>query len=93
MKIDKVSGGHVTQNRLDQAPKKALELTQAKPSAQPQLDTNVTAIEQAQAEMQSLADVDMVKVEKVRDALAKGELALDTQALSKAVLQFHTGHD
>ncbi|WP_341662431.1 flagellar biosynthesis anti-sigma factor FlgM [Vibrio sp.] len=93
MKIDKVSGGHVTQSRLDQAPKKALESTKAKPNSQPQLDINVTAIEQAQAEMQLLADVDMAKVEKVRDALAKGELALDTQALSKAVLEFHTGHD
>ena len=93
MKIDKVSGGHVTQSRLDQAPKKALESNKAKTNAQPQLDLNATAIEKAQAEMQSLADVDMVKVEKVRDALAKGELILDTQALSKAVLQFHTGHD
>ena len=35
----------------------------------------------------------MVKVEQVRNALARGELNLDTQALSKAVMQFHTGHE
>ena len=93
MKIDKVTGGHVTQSNLDQAPKKAAEPTSVKPSAQPKLDINVTALEQVQAEMQSLADVDMEKVVRVRDALAKGELSINTQALSKAVLQFHTGHD
>ena len=93
MKIDKVTGGHVTQNNLDHPPKKAAESTSVKPNVQPKLDINVTALEHAQAEMQSLADVDMEKVVRVRDALAKGELSLDTQALSKAVIQFHTGHD
>ncbi|MDW2127044.1 flagellar biosynthesis anti-sigma factor FlgM, partial [Vibrio sp. 2033] len=54
---------------------------------------NTAAIDRAQAEMKSLPDVDMEKVEQVRNALARGELSLDTKALSKAIMQFHTGHE
>ena len=43
--------------------------------------------------MKALPDIDMAKVNQIRDALAKGELNLDTKALSKAVMQFHTGHE
>lgn len=93
MKIDKVAGGHVTQSSLNHAPQKKPESVSVKSTPLAQVEVNITAIEQAQADMQRLSDVDLAKVAKVRDALAKGELSLDTQALSKAVLQFHTGHD
>ena len=43
--------------------------------------------------MASLPNVDMEKVEQIRNALTKGELSLDTKALSKALMQFHTGHE
>jgi negative regulator of flagellin synthesis FlgM len=93
MKIDKVAGGHVLQTSLNQDSKKPAESSAAKPISEAMVNTNTAAIDKAQAEMQSLPNVDMEKVEQVRNALVKGELALDTKALSQAVLQFHTGHE
>ncbi len=61
--------------------------------SEPAFQANTAAIDRAQAEMKSLPDVDMEKVEQVRNALARGELSLDTKALSKAIMQFHTGHE
>lgn len=93
MKIDKVAGGHIPQTSLNQASKKPAESSAAQPISEAMVNTNTAAIDKAQAEMQSLPNVDMEKVEQVRNALVKGELALDTKALSQAVLQFHTGHE
>ncbi|CAM3118421.1 flagellar biosynthesis anti-sigma factor FlgM [Vibrio neptunius] len=93
MKIDKVAGGHVPHTNLNQSSKKPAEPSAAQAISEAMVNTNTAAIDKAQAEMQSLPNVDMEKVEQVRNALVKGELALDTKALSQAVLQFHTGHE
>lgn len=93
MKIDKVAGGHVPQTSLNQTVKKTVEPSAAQPASEAMVNTNTAAIEKAQAEMVSLPDIDLAKVEQIKNALAKGELSLDTQALSQAVLQFHTGHE
>lgn len=93
MKIDKVTGGHVPQTKFQQASKKPVEPVIQSRTSEPALQANTAAIERAQAEMQSLPDIDMAKVEQIRNALARGELSLDTKALSKAVMQFHTGHE
>ncbi|KLN66185.1 flagellar biosynthesis anti-sigma factor FlgM [Vibrio sp. VPAP30] len=93
MKIDKVAGGHVPQTNFNQASKKPAETTTKQPVSEAMINANTAAIDQAQAQMASLPDVDLAKVEQVRNALAKGELTLDTKALSHAVLQFHTGHE
>ncbi|HBC3422551.1 flagellar biosynthesis anti-sigma factor FlgM [Vibrio parahaemolyticus] len=93
MKIDKVAGGHVPQTNFQQASKKPVETMEQTKVSEPAFQTNTAAIDRAQAEMKSLPDVDMEKVEQVRNALARGELSLDTKALSKAIMQFHTGHE
>ncbi|EKA7392151.1 flagellar biosynthesis anti-sigma factor FlgM [Vibrio parahaemolyticus] len=93
MKIDKVAGGHVPQTNFQQASKKPVETMEQTKVSEPALQANTAAIDRAQAEMKSLPDVDMEKVEQVRNALARGELSLDTKALSKAIMQFHTGHE
>ncbi len=93
MKIDKVAGGHVPQTNFQQASKKPVETMEQTKVSGPAFQANTAAIDRAQAEMKSLPDVDMEKVEQVRNALARGELSLDTKALSKAIMQFHTGHE
>ncbi len=93
MKIDKVAGGHVPQTNFQQASKKPVETMELTKVSEPAFQANTAAIDRAQAEMKSLPDVDMEKVEQVRNALARGELSLDTKALSKAIMQFHTGHE
>ncbi|EHK2872474.1 flagellar biosynthesis anti-sigma factor FlgM [Vibrio parahaemolyticus] len=93
MKIDKVAGGHVPQTNFQQASKKPVETMEQTKVSEPAFQANTAAIARAQAEMKSLPDVDMEKVDQVRNALARGELSLDTKALSKAIMQFHTGHE
>ncbi|EGQ8805549.1 flagellar biosynthesis anti-sigma factor FlgM [Vibrio parahaemolyticus] len=93
MKIDKVAGGHVPQTNFQQASKKPVETMEQTKVSEPAFQANTAAIDRAQAEMKSLPDVEMEKVEQVRNALARGELSLDTKALSKAIMQFHTGHE
>nr|EGQ9117000.1 flagellar biosynthesis anti-sigma factor FlgM [Vibrio parahaemolyticus] len=93
MKIDKVAGGHVPQTNFQQASKKPVETMEQTKVSEPTFQANTAAIDRAQAEMKSLPDVDMEKVEQVRNALARGELSVDTKALSKAIMQFHTGHE
>ncbi|KAB0302275.1 flagellar biosynthesis anti-sigma factor FlgM [Vibrio fortis] len=93
MKIDKVSGGHVPQTTLQQSSKKTADKVTRHQESAPLFEANTASIDHAQATMKSLPDIDMAKVNQIRDALAKGELNLDTKALSKAVMQFHTGHE
>ncbi|WP_165312868.1 flagellar biosynthesis anti-sigma factor FlgM [Vibrio ziniensis] len=92
MKIDKVSGAHVPQSTLQNA-KKPAELSQPTKISEPAMNANTAALEKAQSDMASLPDIDMEKVAQVRAALARGELDLDSKALSQAMMQFHTGHE
>lgn len=93
MKIDKVSGGHVPQTTLQQTSKQPSQTQPPAPTSEPAMNANTVALEKAQAELAQLPDVDMAKVEQVRNLLAKGELNLDSKALTQALMQFHTGHE
>lgn len=93
MKIDKVANGHVAHTTLSQTAPKSPDVPVRSSVSEPQLNANTAAIEKAQQEMANLPDVDMTKVAQVRDALQRGELGLDMQALSQAVMKFHTGHE
>lgn len=94
MKIDKVAGGHVIQTSFNQASTKTATppaVNETKKSTQ--FNANTAALNQAQRELAELPDVDMAKVNQVRNALVQGELSLDAHALSQAVMRFHVGHD
>ncbi len=93
MKIDKVSGGHVPPTSFSQSSTAVQSAPQAKMAPRATMNANTAAIERAQAEMANIPDVDMAKVNQVKDALVRGEIKLDTKALSHAIMQFHTGHE
>ncbi|MGP7733792.1 MULTISPECIES: flagellar biosynthesis anti-sigma factor FlgM [Oceanimonas] len=46
-------------------------------------------LQQAKATLNELPEVDMDKVTRLRQAIANGELPLDLDALSEAVLELH----
>ncbi|WP_371367651.1 flagellar biosynthesis anti-sigma factor FlgM [Pseudomonas sp. QL9] len=48
-------------------------------------------VEQLQDALGALPDVDLDKVAAIRDALARGEISLDPEALSRSMLDFHGG--
>lgn len=93
MKIDKVAGGHIPQTTFQQKSTQAPQSAQTVKVPENTIQTNTKAIDRAQDEMAMLPDVDMAKVEAIRTALARGELSLDTNILSKTIMQFHTGHE
>lgn len=93
MKIEKVTGGQLTQTKFNQESSKAIDTKPSKKVAESALNVNITSLDKAMVEMETLPNVDMAKVDQIRDALARGELTLDTKALSQAVMQFHTGHE
>ncbi|WP_428775213.1 flagellar biosynthesis anti-sigma factor FlgM [Vibrio sp.] len=93
MKIDKVAGGHVPHTQLKQTRSQTQSQPSVAGSSETQINANTSAIDRAQAQLAQMADVDMAKVEQVRNALAKGEIRLDSHSLSQAVMQFHTGHE
>ncbi len=93
MKIEKVTGGHLTQTKFNQESSKSIETKPSKKVAEATLNANTAALDKAMVEMEALPDVNMAKVEQIRNALARGELSLDAKALSQAVMQFHTGHE
>lgn len=94
MKIDKVAGGHVPQTNFSQSKTQATTEAPTRTSTtETAFNANTAALDKAQAELSAMPNVDMAKVEAVRNALAKGELGLDVKALSQAVMRFHTGHE
>lgn len=50
-------------------------------------------LEQLQDAMRKLPDVDMEKVMAIRQALARGELAIDSATLAKLMASHHRGSD
>ncbi|MGF1750676.1 MULTISPECIES: flagellar biosynthesis anti-sigma factor FlgM [Vibrio] len=93
MKIDKVAGGHVPQTNFNQSKNQAPEAPARRAISNTDFNANTAALDKAQADLATLPNVDMAKVEQVRNALANGELGLDIKALSQAVMRFHTGHE
>jgi negative regulator of flagellin synthesis FlgM len=95
MKIDNVAGGHIPKTNLNQT--KTQQVAEVAPprkvTSEAGFTVNTAALDKAQSELATMPNVDMAKVESVRNALANGELELDMNALSQAVMRFHTGHE
>ena len=93
MKIDKVIGTNVQPSQFSSKEAKNSQSTSAKPALEPQVSIDTQLVAKAQDTLAQLPEVDMAKVESVKQALARGELELDIAALSGAVMRFHTGHE
>lgn len=50
-------------------------------------------VEQLQEALGQLPEVDLDKVDAIRQALQRGEIAVDSAALSRAMLAYHNGSD
>lgn len=68
----------------------------ATPAPQPQasqgearISATAQTINQARVELASTSDVDMEKVNQIRQAISEGRLELDMDALSQAILDMH----
>lgn len=93
MKIDKVTSGHVSHTSLQHTPKKTAENSVQSQRKNEKFHIDTLAIEQAQKDMAASPDIDMAKVNQIRNALTNGELNLDSKVLTKALMQFYTGHE
>ncbi|QXB56343.1 flagellar biosynthesis anti-sigma factor FlgM [Aeromonas sp. FDAARGOS 1415] len=74
------------QRKADAAP-----AAQPRATAQGEARISATAqtINQARSELASTSDVDMEKVNRIRQAISEGRLELDMDALSQAILDMH----
>lgn len=50
-----------------------------------------SVLEPAKAALQALPEIDQVKVEALREALARGEISFDANRLAKLIQRFHGG--
>ncbi|KPA51361.1 LfgM [Photobacterium leiognathi subsp. mandapamensis] len=93
MKIDKIATTHFNQAQLTTAQQQSTtgQQTVAKQTASTAIDSQL--LTQAIQPLNALPDVDIAKVEQIKAALNRGEISLDVEALSSAILQFHTGHE
>ncbi|PSV21273.1 flagellar biosynthesis anti-sigma factor FlgM [Photobacterium leiognathi subsp. mandapamensis] len=93
MKIDKIATTHFNQTQLTTAQQQSTtgQQTVAKQTASTAIDSQL--LTQAIQPLNALPDVDIAKVEQIKAALNRGEISLDVEALSSAILQFHTGHE
>ena len=48
-------------------------------------------LDEAGAALDDSSDIDMARVDSIRQALSEGQLSLDPQALSQAILEMHRG--
>ena len=53
------------------------------------ISTTAQTINQARSQLASTSDVDMEKVNQIRQAISEGKLELDMDSLSQAILDMH----
>ena len=56
------------------------------PAGEPQL-----SLEPLQESLNALPEVDLARVQEIKQALLRGEISLDTQALAASLLSYHGG--
>ena len=55
--------------------------------------TESLPLEQLQDALGALPEIDLAKVEAIKQALQRGEISLDAGALSRSMLAYHNGSD
>lgn len=93
MKVDKVASTPIPVSQLNQPAYPQTEQPQRPTAVRPQTTIEQAITAKAAEQLEQLPDIDAEKVTAVKNALARGELALDIHALSTAVMRFHTGHE
>ncbi|MBD8513833.1 flagellar biosynthesis anti-sigma factor FlgM [Photobacterium sp. 2_MG-2023] len=93
MKIDKVINSQVASSTQRPSSPAQVETAGKAKGLEPVISVSNQIISQAQEKLADLPDIDMEKVNAVKQALAKGDLKLDIDTLSSAILEFHTGHE
>ncbi|WP_305374434.1 flagellar biosynthesis anti-sigma factor FlgM [Photobacterium leiognathi] len=93
MKIDKIATTQFNQTQLTKTAQQPA--TEQKTVVSNNTSTSIDSqlLTQATQPLSALPDVDMAKVEQIKTALNRGEISLDVDALSSAILQFHTRHE
>lgn len=62
---------------------------QSRQGSESQISATAQTMAHAKVELASTPDVDMAKVEQIRQAIGEGRLTLDLAALSQAILDLH----
>jgi negative regulator of flagellin synthesis FlgM len=57
--------------------------------ADAQISTTAQFVKQARSQLATTSDVDMEKVNQIRQAISDGKLELDMDALSQAIMDMH----
>lgn len=57
--------------------------------ADAQISSTAQVVNQARAQLATTSDVDMEKVNRIRQAISEGKLELDMDALGQAILDMH----
>lgn len=76
-----------------QGPSRQTQAAPARNVRQQQLLAENLPLETLQDALDKLPAVDMDKIAEVRAALARGEIALDNDALAQSMLSYHRGTD
>ncbi|MGY3894368.1 flagellar biosynthesis anti-sigma factor FlgM [Aeromonas enterica] len=78
------------QTQLQRKPESATAQPQARASqADAQISATTQFVNQARSQLATTSDVDMEKVNQIRQAISDGKLELDMDALSQAILDMH----
>lgn len=89
MKITRTDPLYV-QTQLQRKQESATAQPQARASqADAQISTTAQFVNQARSQLATTSDVDMEKVNQIRQAISDGKLELDMDALSQAILDMH----
>uniref|UniRef100_UPI003B9F917B flagellar biosynthesis anti-sigma factor FlgM n=1 Tax=Aeromonas jandaei TaxID=650 RepID=UPI003B9F917B len=89
MKITRTDPLYV-QTQLQRKQDGAPALVEARATkADAQISSTAQVVNQARAQLATTSDVDMEKVNRIRQAISEGKLELDMDALGQAILDMH----
>ena len=89
MKITRSEIGAITPRPQAESRPQSSSTSTVRSTQSTQLSGQVKELSHSKAMLANLPDVDMDKVAAIRQAIADGQLSLDTEALSSAILDMH----
>ena len=89
MKITRSEIGAITPRPQAESRPQSTATSTVRSTQTTQLSGQVKELSQSKEMLANLSDVDMDKVAAIRQAIADGQLSLDTEALSSAIQDMH----